>query len=501
MKGGKEGPARAGNEFSRGTFLRSLIGATVAGAGFAALSRSGEPAVAQAQSMSGLPGSTSIKTDWNDLRSRIAGRVLLGGDPGFPAAKQIFNTRFDDRTPLAVVQVATVEDVRTAICFAAQHGIVVAARSGGHSYAGVSSADDVMIIDVRGLRGVSYGGGQAVVAPGHTLYEVYQELDRYGQSIPTGMCPDVGIAGLTLGGGLGFESRRYGVTCDRLTAATMVLPDGTVTDVSATSRPDLFWAIRGGGPLFGIVTSFTFDTIPATPKDLVRLTFPGDRAGEVIAGWTQWLQTADRAQWADISIDADGNGALDCWMQLVCPALTGGPAAAALASAIGMVPLSVEIDTLGHIDAVRYLAGGCSTQPRASFTNGSDVVEELTPDAIGRIIQSLTTFSEGGGTGWVQINTLDGAIRDTAAEDTAFPWRNHAALVEWGAYQPIPPEVAQAWVTSSHELFESVSAGAYANYLEPGDALARYYGDNYDRLTEIRRCVDPGNRIFSVLDG
>ncbi|MEC3956951.1 FAD-binding protein [Nocardia sp. CDC153] len=439
------------------------------------------------------------KPNWSKLERRIAGRVCCVGDADYPAAKQVFNTRFDGETPAAIVQVATTADVAAAMAFAAEYHLPVAARSGGHSYAGVSTATGAMIIDVRQLTGVNVDGGQAIVGPGHTLYEVYRNLDGFELTIPTGMCPDVGISGLTLGGGLGFESRAYGLTCDRLAAATLVLPDGTAVEVSPTSRPDLFWALRGGGPLFGIVTSLTYDTIPATPKDVVRLTFPGDQAARVIAGWSRWLASADREQWADVSVDADGNGALDCWMQVVCPAGNGAAAAAALTDAIGSAPLTVERCTLSHMDTVTLLAGGGSTTPRASFTNGSDVVADLTSDAIDRIVEALTAFSRAGGTGWVQINPLDGAIRDTAPTASAFPWREHAALVEWGAYQPIPHDTAAAWVWAAHSLVSPVSAGAYVNYLEPGDPLTRYYAHNYPRLAALRRTIDPDHRILTVL--
>ncbi|WP_405163444.1 FAD-binding oxidoreductase [Nocardia sp. NBC_01499] len=458
---------------------------------------SGYPA-ARTDSLWPSPGAAAGQANWDDLKGRLQGRVALPGDADFGSAKQIFNTRFDAETPAAVVQVASVDDVAAAIVFAAENSLTVAARSGGHSYAGVSSATNAMVIDLRQLGGVSYQDGEAVVGPGQTLYDVYNALDQFGQSIPTGMCPDVGIAGLALGGGIGFESRRYGVTCDRIAAATMVLPDGTVTDVSPTSRPDLYWAIRGGGPLFGVVTSFTLRTCPADSKDVVRLTFPGDHVAQVIAGWAAWLPTADRSQWADVSVDADGHGGLSCWVQLVCDA-GAGPGAAADFAAATMTPLTVETNTLSHMDTVSVLAGGSPTQPRASFTNGSDVVTEMSPEVIGAIIQALTTFSAAGGTGWVQINTLDGAVRDTGPGDTAFPWRTHAALVEWGAYQPIPHETALAWVTAAHRLIQPESVGAYVNYLEPGDLLARYYGPNYPRLDEIRRSVDPDGRIHTVL--
>lgn len=477
---------------SRSMFLRGALGIAVAGwASASELPAHADPSPSSAE--------LAAAADWDELQNHIEGRVVRADDADYGMAKQIFNTRFDDETPSAVVQVATADDVAAAVSFAAQNKLRLAARSGGHSYAGVSSATGVMIVDLRGLTGVSYQDGTAVVAPALTLSDVYQELDQYGQTIPAGMCPSVGIAGLALGGGLGFESRRYGMTCDRLSAATLVLPDGTVTEVSATSRPDLFWALRGGGHFLGIVTSFTFKTCEATSKDVVALTFPGNRAADAIAGWAEWVRGADHEQWADISVDADGQGGLRCWVQLVCPAGSGALAGAALASAMRMLPLTVEARTLSHMEAVTYLAGGSNTEPRASFNNGSDIVKELSSDVIAVIIEAITMFSRDGNTGWVQINTLDGAIRDTTPADAAFPWRNHAAMVEWGCYEPTPTDIARAWVLEAHQLIKSATSGAYVNYLEPGDPVDRYFGDNFTRLDAIRTKLDPNNRIYTAL--
>ncbi|MFD6354890.1 FAD-binding oxidoreductase [Nocardia tengchongensis] len=495
--------------FSRSTFLRGAFGIAVAGVGFAGATRlpasDASPDTGSAGGNAGAAGSASgsgtgsFDPKWRALQGKLRGRLITPGDLGYSDAKQVFNTRFDPDMPAAVVQVAETGDVATAFEFAAENDLRVAPRAGGHSYAGESTATGTLIIDVRGLRGVRVQDEQTVVRAGHTLYEIYQELDRFGRSLPTGMCPTVGVAGLTLGGGLGFESRAYGLTGDRLTAATLVLPDGSITEVSDGNRPDLFWALRGGGALLGVVTSLTFDTIPATPKDVVRLTFWGEDAEHVISGWQEWLRAAPREQWADVSVDADGSGGLHCWLQLVCPAGSAETVTAALVDAIGIAPRETDVRTLSHMETVLYLAGGVVDQPRAEFTNGSDIVEALTPDVIAAILDVMTRFSSVGGTGWVQINTLDGAIRDLTPTATAFPWREHAALVEWGAFEPIPHDSALTWLSDAHATLAPHSAGAYVNYLEPGDPVSRYYGANYPRLAKLRNLVDPNTLIHSTL--
>ncbi|RDI63727.1 FAD-binding oxidoreductase [Nocardia pseudobrasiliensis] len=438
--------------------------------------------------------------DWNALRARLRGRVVLPDEADYPTAKQIFNTRFDDQKPAAIVQVDTAEDVATAVSFAAHNGLKLAARSGGHSYAGVSAGTGVMIVDLRKLSGATYRDNTVTVGPATTLYAVYAELDKAGQTIPTGMCPDVGAAGLTLGGGLGFESRKHGLTCDHLIGATMVLPDGSHLEVSAATEPELLWGLRGGGSLLGVVTSLTYDTVASTRKDLVRLVFPGQHAVRCILGWVAWLaRDTGRDAWCDVSLDADGTGGLRCWMQLVCPEGTGLGFAAAMMQSAAVVPVHIERQTMSHMQVVDYLAGGGPTQARAGFTNGSDVVTEMSEAAAAAVVDAITAHSARGGTGWVQINPLDGAVADIAPDGTAFPWRRHAALVEWGAYEPIPHAVAADWITAAHARVAEYSAGGYGNYLESGTPTTRYFGDNRARLDRIRDGIDPHRRIHTVL--
>ncbi|WP_218026754.1 FAD-binding oxidoreductase [Nocardia inohanensis] len=217
--------------------------------------------------------------DWAGLRNRLSGSLLLPQDSGYERAKLAFNPRFDDRRPAAVAKCGTVSDVQACVTAAAGTGITVAARSGSHSYAGYSTPDDGLIIDVGGLDGVEVrSDGTAVIGAGARLMPVYAGLADAGRCLPAGSCPTVGIAGLTLGGGIGVLAGKYGLTCDSLVSAEIVTADGTVRTASATSEPDLFWALRGGGGgNFGVVTSFTFRTQPAPRPAVAKLLFPAVR--------------------------------------------------------------------------------------------------------------------------------------------------------------------------------------------------------------------------------
>ena len=290
--------------FSRKTFLRGAAGATGAVAAGVLLG----PVRAQ-----GLPG----ESDWKALGTAIDGRVILPSDDQYAAAKSVFNTGFGGSTPAAVITVKSTSDVQKAVAFAASNNVQVAPRSGGHSYIGASAANGAIMIDLRPLSGeVAYddGSGLVTVPTAADLQSVQTALAAHGRSIPTGSCPSVGAAGLTLGG-LGIDSRAHGLTCDMLASASVVLPSGDEVTASAGEHDDLYWALRGGGGgNFGVTTSLMFRTFPVADQDLVKLQFPFPATAQVIVGWHNWLTKADASMWSmvDITSGPDGQGAASC---------------------------------------------------------------------------------------------------------------------------------------------------------------------------------------------
>lgn len=281
-------------ELSRQDFLRGAAGALAIGAVFGAPRASADP-----------------RADaWAQLARAIDGQVKLPADGGpFNAAKAVFNTNFGGMTPAAVVAPTSLTDVRKTMEFAASRGAHVAPRGGGHSYTGASTANGVMILDLRQLPGdIAYdaGTGRVTVTPATQLYAIHQVLAANGRGIPTGTCPTVGVAGHALGGGLGASSRRGGLLSDQLVSATVVLPGGTAVTASATENPDLFWGLRGGGGgNFGVTTSLTFATIPAGDVDVVNLHYPIQAFAQALLGWQSWLRTVGPESWA--LIDAGSN--------------------------------------------------------------------------------------------------------------------------------------------------------------------------------------------------
>ncbi|MBP2187280.1 FAD-binding oxidoreductase [Nocardia goodfellowii] len=461
----------------------SVGAAAAVSSGFAARTAA-EPVVRQGPSL-----------DWSRLSTRSRGPVLLPSDSEYATAKQLFDPRFDAARPAAVVRATDTEDVRAAVAFADEHDLSIAVRGGGHSYVGASAADGALVIDLRQMREITYDNGVAVIGAGASLYGIQAELARHGQTLPLGTCPAVGIAGLTLGGGIGVESRLYGLTCDRLREATLVLADGSRTAVSAANRPELFWALRGGGGGLGVLTSLTFRTCPATSKDIVRLAFSGTAAQQVLTGWARWLPETGRTVWASVEVSADGAGAVGCAIRLVCTAGTGVTTAARLAGVIGAAPVGTHHRTLGHLDAVLSLAGGRPDTPRTSTVAGSDVVARYSPELADAVVEAISSRSSAGGRGMVLVDPLDGAVRDLLADATACPWRNHSAVLQWIATDYRDPGEAAAWIDRAHQLVGAHSAGGYINYLEPAQPTNRYFAANTSRLSDIRAAVDPDGRM------
>ncbi|WP_280267085.1 FAD-binding oxidoreductase [Nocardia wallacei] len=430
---------------------------------------------------------------WDALRTCLRGTLTLPDDAEFGSATALFDPQFDTGTPAAAVAAATPDDVRAAVTFARAQGLAITARAGGHSYVGASATTGALVVDVRGLREITLDGDLVTVGAGATTFPVLSELARSGQALPVGTCPTVGLAGLTLGGGIGVDSRRYGLTCDRLVAADLVLPTGATARASADELPGLFWALRGAGPATGIVTALTYRTCPATPRDILRLSFPGESAGRVLAGWARWLAAAPRTVWANVEVSA-ADGSLGCAVQIVAVAGEGARAATDLAAAVAVAPASVDHRTLEPLDAALRLGGG-ETASRSTKVAGSDVSADLSPAVAETIVEIVRTRLRSGATGYVLVDPLDGAIRDIPADATAFPWRDHTASLQWVVEAPDDPEAARRWIRDAHRALGAASSGAYVNYLEPDQPPERYYGANLARLRELHRTVDPDSRL------
>jgi FAD/FMN-containing dehydrogenase len=243
---------------------------------------------------------------WRALQGGIAGEVVVPGSPADQELPTPFNARFHDIRPQAIVLCATPQDVAETISFAQQHGLACAPRSGGHCFAG-RSVTRGLVIDVTPMGSVSVSGDLAVVGAGARLGAVYEALQEHQLTIPAGTCPPVGVAGLTLGGGLGILGRSYGVTSDRLLAAQIVLADGRVLDCDNHHHQELFWALRGAGAgNFGVVTQLVFGTVPAPQVTNFHLTWPPAGAAALIKAWQGWAPLAPDELAASLKVTGAG---------------------------------------------------------------------------------------------------------------------------------------------------------------------------------------------------
>ncbi|MEC3982116.1 FAD-binding oxidoreductase [Amycolatopsis sp. H20-H5] len=486
----------------RRTFLRA-VGVTAVGAAAAACSPSnpGQPPVVTVTSPpTPVPPPTSAvpsgPPDWNALRSRVSGGLVLPGESGFDSARHVFNPLFDGRKPAAVAKCAKPEDVQACVSAAAGR-VPIAARSGGHSYGGYSAPEGGLVVDVGSMSTVDVQGDKVVIGAGARLKEVYAALDKAGRCLPAGSCPTVGIAGLTLGGGIGVLSRKYGLTCDHLVSAQVVTADGKLRTASADSEPDLYWALRGGGGgNFGIVTSFTFSTDPAPNVTVFSLHFPAGAADDVLGAWQSWLPAAPPELWANLVIS--GGSPVQSRVG-GCFVGSGGALAPLLDDLVartGARPTSRTSKAVDYGGAMKYFSG---SENRQSFVASSRIIDKPLGDPA-----KLTSLVAGHKGMDLLIDGLGGAVGTPAPTDTAFWHRKALASVQ--IYSPASAQNARAATTSVADVVSGLAAigvgGGYVNYLDPAlpDWMTAYYGDNVTRLKQVAKTYDP-NKVFGFAQG
>jgi FAD/FMN-containing dehydrogenase len=467
------------------------------------------------------PSSTTVPPsagppDWAALRRDLDGSLVRPADPGFSTTAALYDPRFDRLQPRAVVEVASERDVATALGFADRYGLSVSPRSGGHSYVGASAGHGGLQIDTRRLNRVRYDAGSQTVdvGAGAPLLDVHTTLEPVGRTVPTGTCASVGVAGLTLGGGLGVEDRAYGLTCDAVESLTVVTASGTVLEATATRHSDLFWACRGGGGgNFGVVTGVRYRTFPARPMSFFYLRWPDDRAEAVIRGWQTRVAAMPRNSWANLHLDAAPGRGLTPSIFGVSLAGAGPADADAFTAAVGAAPAARSTYVRTHHEGALLLAGcsgeadaQCHLPPQGTLHHevsvaGSDVLgRALDTSERSALARLLRGRASSGGSASVIVDPLGGAASSPGPADTAFPWRRALGTIQWYVGFPDVPthtvtRQTYAWIASGHRSVAGASVGAYVNYLEPGRAIASYYGSNLGRLRAARRRYDPG-RLF-----
>jgi FAD/FMN-containing dehydrogenase len=474
------------------------------------------------------PGSA----DWAALRGELsAGQLVLPADSGYDGARLLFDPKFDTSRPAAIAYCAEPQEVSACLAFVRKFGIPLAARSGGHSYGGWSTTTG-LVIDVSRMSRVSVdvGARTARVGAGTLLIDLYDALAAYGQAVPGGSCPTVGIAGLALGGGVGVVGRLFGLTCDNVIGVQIVTADGVVREASADTEPDLFWACRGGGGgSFGVVTAFTFRTHPAPDLVLFFLHWPWSAAAQVLAAWQRWAPAAADELWSNLHLSGAPGGAVP--QISVGGTYAGGIAQAQellgrLYAAAGSQPSSAFVQSEPFLTAM-LVEAGCSSQSVTQchlpsqnpagvlgrppeYAKSDFFTRPLPPTGIRTLIDQVQLMGQvagaSGAAGGVAFDAFGGAINRVGPADTAFVHRDALFLAQYSTtWTPQPgaedagaasDAVAsqRAWLAAFRAAMRPYASGqAYQNYADPDltDWQRAYYGGNYPRLQRIKDAVDP----------
>ncbi|MCP3798812.1 FAD-dependent oxidoreductase [Allokutzneria sp. A3M-2-11 16] len=441
---------------------------------------------------------TAVPPDWDGLKSRLKGTLAQPGQPGYDAARP-FNTALAKTSPSAVAQVRGVEDVQTCIEMARRSHIPIAARSGGHSYAGYSCPDRALVVDLRTVNSVEVrGDGTAEVGAGARLSDVYEALAAKGRCLPAGTCPTVGIAGLALGGGLGVLTRKFGLTADHMVSARIVTADGVNHTASADGDSDLHWALRGGGGgNFGIVTSFEFST-EAAPGQLTvfHLEFAAGSSAEVLGAWQDWIGEAPTELWANCVIEGGSPPRPRVSGCYVGASARANTMLTQLARRTGARVTNRNVQTMNYLSAMRHFAGSSG---KTGFVASSRVLEKRMdePGSLAALVNDRPDMD-------LLFDPLGGAVSTVDATATAFPHRGALATVqvyadtEAGQFRSVASQVDNA----QRDIAEQVGRGAYVNYIDPAqrDWPQAYYGNNLSRLRQVANTYDPDG-VFAFAQG
>ena len=481
------------------------------------------------------PGVGGPRTrDWEALRARLSThRLFRPGQLGYNVAKELFDPRFDTKTPAGVAYCGTPQDVSACVNFARAFRLPIAARSGGHGYGGWSSVSNGLVVDVTPMSSFAVGSGPAGastvrVGAGTFLIDLYDDLSSRGLAIPGGSCPTVGIAGLALGGGVGVLSRIYGLTSDNLVSVQIVTADGIVRICDARTNSDLFWACQGGGGgNFGIATSFTLRTHPLSQVVLFFLRWPWSAAASVVAGWQSWAPFQPDALWSNLHLGAPagfGTPQVSVGGTYVGSASAAAGLLSTLYRRIGQAPSSTFLNSESYLSAMLVEAGCASLSvdqchlpgqapggvlPRVpQFAKSDFFTRPLSAAGIrallGGIEQLRGVSGASGGYGALAFDAFGGALNRVSPSATAFVHRNALFLAQYITSWNWPGSSGgvanqHAWLRSYYAAVHPHASGqAYQNYIDPDltNWPQAYYGANYARLQQVKRKYDP-HRLFN----
>jgi FAD/FMN-containing dehydrogenase len=439
------------------------------------------------------------------LRESVRGEVIVPQDESYDEARKVFNAMID-RRPTVVVRCAGTDDVVAAVNFARENGLDLAVRGGGHSVPGFGTADDAVVVDLSGMRDVQVDPARRTARSqgGATWGDFNDATHAHGLATTGGVVSTTGVGGLTLGGGIGYLARGVGLSCDNLVAAQVVTADGRVLPASESENEDLFWAIRGGGGNFGVVTAFEFRLHPVAEVYGGPMFFAASDAGTVLRAYREFIADApeelggfpawqiapplpfipeERHGETMLAFIACWAGATEDGERALQPIRDWAPV---VAEHVGVMPypaLNSAFDAL-------YPPGGLQHYWKANF------VKELTDDAIEAHLEHGPNVPVVNST--VHIYPINGACNRVASDATAFAYRDATfATVIAGMWpDPADNDANIEWVRDYYDATAPLSEeGGYVNFMSGDDQerIRANYGGNYDRLVDVKREYDPDN--------
>jgi hypothetical protein len=439
----------------------------------------------------------------------FGGELIGPADAGYEEARTVYNAMID-RRPGLIARCADGRDVARAVTFARERDLRLAVRGGGHNGGGLGTCDDGVVVDLSLLRDVEVDPEARTVRVGGgcTWGEVDRATQEYGLATPCGIISTTGVGGLTLGGGLGHLTRKYGLTIDNLLAADVVLANGEQVRASSDENPDLFWALRGGGGNFGVVTSFLFRANPVGTVVAGPTFWPIEQSADVLRAYREFLPAAPRELNGFFAFHYVPPGPPfpeELHRRHVCAVVWNY-----LGTEEGLAKLLAPILAVGT-----PLMHGVQPMPFAALNGAfdglyppgdqwywrADFVKDLPDEAVDRHVEfgeKLPTLKS-----TMHMYPIDGAAHDVGSDETAWSYRD----ARWGSVMAgVDPDPAQAgtirrWSIDYHEALHPFSAGgAYVNMMmddEGPDRVRASYRGNYERLARVKAAYDPGN-VFRV---
>jgi FAD/FMN-containing dehydrogenase len=433
----------------------------------------------------------------------LRGAVLRPGEAGYDEARSVWNATVD-RSPALIVRATGAADVLAAVEHARENDLLLSVKGGGHHIAGNAVCEGGLMLDLSGMNEVRVdpAARTARVGPGATMGDMDHETATFGLATPGGVVSTTGVAGLTLGGGFGWLSRKYGLAVDNLRSVDVVTADGELRHASEAETPDLFWGIRGGGGNFGVVTSFEFDLHEVSEVLFGPTVYRYEDAPDVLRNYREFARDAPRecCVWVDsltapplpfipeqyqgttvLSVVAFYAGDLEAGERVLAPVREFGDPVGEAVAPTPYTAVQATFDPLYAAGAYNYW----TSQNLLELTDG--------------VVDTLVSFGERLPTPGsdVLLHQVGGAIGDVAPDATAYPHRDAAFIVSPGGRWEAPEdaEACIAWARECRDaLSEHATGGSYVNFISEGDGDGRVaYGDNYDRLVELKNEYDPRN--------